>query len=151
MQVPVKRAHGSGSRQRIDSSVTALVAPQPTSENGAQLPLPTPLRDRTALAAVSGALALLGVIVLTIALAAGAFTTAHTTSVTQTVPATGGGTGLNAAGIFAAANPGVVDITARSTTTTPEGPFGLPRQGESTDSGTGLVIGSKGDILTAAS
>jgi S1-C subfamily serine protease len=53
------------------------------------------------------------------------------------------------AAIYAKANPGVVDITSRATTTTQAGPFGLPRRAQTTDTGTGSVIDRQGHILTA--
>jgi S1-C subfamily serine protease len=113
-------------------------------------PEPPPRGDRlVAIAVVLAATALLAVVALIIALAAGAFVTERTTPVTRTAGVPGAGPGLNAAAIYAAANPGVVDITAHSTTTTAAGPFGVPRQAEQTDTGTGLVVDAKGDILTA--
>src|ERR1700754_2707883 len=112
--------------------------------------LPTLRGNRTAAAAVPGAVALLAVIALTIALAAGAFTTERTTQVTQTVAsARTGGPGFDPAALYAAANPGVVDITAHATTTQPQGPFGQPRRAETTDTGTGFVLDKDGHILTA--
>jgi S1-C subfamily serine protease len=110
--------------------------------------LPSVRSDRTAVAAaVIGGVALLGVIALTIALAAGAFTTDSTTEVSQ-VSEVNRRSGFDPAAIYAAANPAVVDITA-SGTTTQTGPFGLPRTEETTDTGTGFVVDGKGDILTA--
>jgi putative serine protease PepD len=75
----------------------------------------------------------------------------HTSTVVTSAPGatSDGGSGLNAAAIFANANPGVVDITAQSKTTTANGPFGLPRQAQSADSGTGMVLDGRGDVLTA--
>ncbi|HWK30400.1 MAG TPA: trypsin-like peptidase domain-containing protein [Solirubrobacter sp.] len=97
-----------------------------------------------------GGLALLAVAALAVVLlATGAFARrTRTTVVTRTVSAPAA-TALNAAAIYAAANPGVVDITAHSTVSTPFGPFGLPRQAQSTDTGTGMVVDGKGDVLTA--
>jgi S1-C subfamily serine protease len=113
-------------------------------------PEPPPHGDRlVAIAVALAATALLAVVALVVALAAGAFVTERTTRVTRTPSVPGAGPGLNAAAIYAAANPGVVDITAHSTTTTAAGPFGVPRKAEQTDTGTGLVVDAKGDILTA--
>jgi S1-C subfamily serine protease len=60
-----------------------------------------------------------------------------------------GTTALDAAAIFARANPGVVDISARTTTSVP-GPFGLPQKTAATQSGTGFVLDRQGDVVTAA-
>ncbi len=80
---------------------------------------------------VAGATACVAVIALTGALlATGAFGS-RTTTIVRTAPATG----LDAAALYASANPGVVDITSH-----------LPA---STATGTGMVIDPKGDILTA--
>jgi S1-C subfamily serine protease len=98
-----------------------------------------------------GGLALLAVAALAVVLlATGAFARkTQTTVVARTGNAPAAASGLNAAAIYANANPGVVDITARTTVTAPAGPFGIPRQTASTDTGTGMVIDGKGDILTA--
>src|SRR3954452_5746593 len=124
----------------------------PTEYQHAPSPLrPEPARrgDRwAAIATALAAAALLAVIALVIALAAGAFSMDRTTRVTRTVSLPGAGPALDAAAIYAAANPGVVDITAHSTTTA-AGPFGVPRKAEQTDTGTGLVVDAKGNILTA--
>ncbi|HET8952594.1 MAG TPA: trypsin-like peptidase domain-containing protein [Solirubrobacteraceae bacterium] len=96
------------------------------------------------LAAVVGA-----VVLALILLAAGAFHRTATVTTPSAPAATRTATGLNAAGLYAAAAPGVVDITAHSTTTTQAGPFGLPRKAQSTDTGTGSVLDRQGRILTA--
>ena len=114
-------------------------------------PPPEP-RHRTAPAGTAfGVAALVAVVALAVALlATGAFGSRTTTVAgTVTAPSGGGSTGLNAASLYAAANPGVVDITAHSTTTTPAGPFGLPRKAQQTDTGTGMVLDAQGRILTA--
>src|ERR1700754_970844 len=59
----------------------------------------------------------------------------HTSTVVTRIAGTPSGSGLNAAAIFANAHPGVVDITARSW--------------QSSDSGTGMVLDARGDVLTA--
>jgi putative serine protease PepD len=128
----------------------------PTLERPAsppQPPQPPPAasggrRNPPTLALALGATALLATIALTIALlAAGAFDRSHrTTVVTQPAAA---GSGLNAAALYASDAPGVVDITAHSTTTTAAGPFGLPRKAQATDTGTGTVLDTQGRILTA--
>jgi S1-C subfamily serine protease len=79
--------------------------------------------------------------------AAGAFDRSNPATVV-TRPAAAG-SGLNAAALYATDAPGVVDITARSTTTTAAGPFGLPRKAQATDTGTGTVLDTQGRILTA--
>jgi S1-C subfamily serine protease len=101
------------------------------------------------LAAVLAGLALLGVLGLLAALAAGAFRTDHTTDLTRTIGVSPGSSSLDAAAIYAAANPGVVDITAHTSTTTPVGPLGLPEKAAATDTGTGLVLDHAGHVLTA--
>ena len=92
--------------------------------------------------------AIAGAIILAVVLiAAGAF--GRSTTVVNSPAAAGGGSSLKPAALYAAAAPGVVDITAHSTTTAPAGPFGQPRKAQSTDTGTGSVIDTQGRILTA--
>jgi S1-C subfamily serine protease len=114
-------------------------------------PTPPPARRRSPAVALA-ATALLAVAALTLVLvASGAFSN-RTAPVVQTVAAPtsrAGASGLDAAALYANADPGVVDITAHSTTTTSNGPSGVPSQAQTTDTGTGLVIDTKGDILTA--
>jgi S1-C subfamily serine protease len=113
-------------------------------------PEPPPGNDRLPVIATAlAAAALVAVIALIVALAAGAFVTERTIQVIRSASVPGPGPALSAAAIFAAANPGVVDITAHSSTTTAAGPFGMPRRAEQTDTGTGLVVDTKGNILTA--
>jgi S1-C subfamily serine protease len=60
-------------------------------------------------------------------------------------------TALNAAGIYAAAGPGVVDITSSGIPASTSGSPFAPSSGQSeTATGTGFQIDSHGDILTAA-
>ena len=120
--------------------------PQPPAASGGRRNPPT-------LALALSATALLATIALTIALAAGAFDRSSPATVTRpatvvTQPAAAG-SGLNAAALYASDAPGVVDITAHSTTTTAAGPFGLPRKAQTTDTGTGTVLDTQGRILTA--
>jgi S1-C subfamily serine protease len=90
------------------------------------------------------------VVALTIVLAiTGAFGNRTTVQTSTVTTAPGSGAGLKAAALYAAANPGVVDITAHSTTTAPSGPLGLPGKSVQTDSGTGMVLDAQGRILTA--
>jgi S1-C subfamily serine protease len=98
---------------------------------------------------LAGVIACLGVIALTVVLiASGAFGARTTTTVIRSSAATV--PGLNAASIYAKANPGVVDITSKSVTTTaPQSPLGLPGTTAQTDTGTGMVIDPQGHILTA--
>jgi putative serine protease PepD len=106
-------------------------------------------RNPPTLALALAAAALLATIALTIALlATGAFDR-RTSATAVTQAASSGGSGLNAAALYASAAPGVVDITAHSTTTTAAGPFGLPRKAQATDTGTGSVLDTQGRILTA--
>jgi S1-C subfamily serine protease len=97
------------------------------------------------------AVALVGVIALAVVLAAvGAFG-AHdrTTVVQQAATASVAGPGLDAAAIYARANPGIVDITGHTTGTTTAGPFGPAEKTQGTQTGTGIVLDQSGDILTA--
>ena len=129
----------------------------PTLERPASPPPPAAGGGRhnpPTLALALSAAALLATIALAIALlAAGAFDRGSPATVTQpatavTQPAAAG-SGLNAAALYASDAPGVVDITAHSTTTTAAGPFGLPRKAQTTDTGTGTVLDTQGRILTA--
>ncbi|MDP9346887.1 MAG: S1C family serine protease [Actinomycetota bacterium] len=93
------------------------------------------------------ATALLGVVALAIALAVtGGF--GQRTALGGQAAGAQTGQGLNAAGLYAHANPGVVDITAHTTASVP-GPFGLPQKSAATQTGTGLVLDKKGHVLTA--
>jgi putative serine protease PepD len=124
----------------------------PTLERPTSPPPPPPAsagrRSPPTLALALGATALVATIALTIALlATGAFDrSTPARPVTRTVST---GSGLDAAALYAAAAPGVVDITAHATTTTAAGPFGLPRKAQATDTGTGTMLDAQGRILTA--
>jgi S1-C subfamily serine protease len=113
----------------------------------------TPPHSRNAIspALVMSAAGLLGVIALTVVLiAVGAFgTPAHTSVVQPSFRASAAGPGLDAAAIYAQVNPGVVDITAHSTSSSGPGSLAQPGTTASTDTGTGMVIDARGDILTA--
>ena len=126
--------------------------PQPSASsapNGWSSPPPPPPPRRRASAPALLLAAVAGAIILALALiAAGAFGRTTTVVNGPTANTAGGGSSLNAARLYAAAAPGVVDITAHSTSTT-AGPFGLPRKAQSTDTGTGSVLDSQGRILTA--
>lgn len=113
-------------------------------------PEPPARRRRLTAALALAVAAVVGAIVLAVVLdAAGAFDRT-TAAVSPAAPAAGnGGTSLNAAALYAGAAPGVIDITAHSSSTTPEGPFGPPRKAQSIDTGTGSVIDRQGHILTA--
>jgi putative serine protease PepD len=85
--------------------------------------------------------------------------TNSTTTVKQPVASTGDGatsssaSGLNAAALYAASAPGVVDITSRgvSGASNSQSPFGFgPSQPSTTATGTGFVVDRKGHIVTAA-
>jgi S1-C subfamily serine protease len=91
--------------------------------------------------------ALLGGSVSTGLLAAtGSLHSAPATSTTVVQAAATGSTGLNANAVYAAASPGVVDITATGTTQT--GPFGGASQSAAT--GSGFEVDGQGHIVTAA-
>ena len=111
---------------------------------------PGPRRRGRPLTAALALAAVVGAVVLTVVLdAAGAFDRTTTVASPNAAAAATSGTSLSAAALYAGAAPGVVDITAHSSTTTPAGPFGLPRKAQSTDTGTGAVIDQQGRILTA--
>jgi putative serine protease PepD len=81
-----------------------------------------------------------------------------TTTVTQSAPAatdtaiSNTTDGTTASALYTSAAPGVVDITAKGTSTTQsQSPFGGPPQSsQSTASGSGFVTDTQGDIVTAA-
>ena len=93
-----------------------------------------------------------------VAIAGTGNSTNNTTTVTQPVASTGDGanssssSGLNATALYAAAAPGVVDITSRgvSAASDSQNPFGGPSQQSTTATGTGFVVDGKGHIVTAA-
>jgi putative serine protease PepD len=97
-------------------------------------------------AASTGVLALAGVL-------HGSGGAHSTTTVLQSSATTSSG-GLNAGALYAAASPGVVDITSKgvsSSGSSQSSPFGGPQQQpESTATGTGFVSDSDGHIVTAA-
>jgi putative serine protease PepD len=117
------------------------------------MPIVTPPRSKNPVspALPMSAAALVGVITLTVVLAAvGAFGTRERANVVrQPIDASVAGPGLDAATIFAQANPGVVDITADSTSGSAAAGLALPGSGPSTETGTGMVIDDQGDVLTA--
>src|SRR4051794_17443668 len=107
-------------------------------------------RARTVTPALAiAAAALVGLIALTIVLAAvGAFGSRNETTVIKQAAGMAPGPALNAAALYARVNPGVVDITAQ-TTTSVTAPSGLTRQTPATQSGTGFILDRQGHILTA--
>ena len=125
----------------------------PTEPLGREEPLfppPAPRSPRRPSGLLAGAIACLGVVALTIALiVSGAFgaRTSTTTTVVRSAPVSA--SGFDPAAIYAQADPGVVDITANTVSSAPQSPFGLPGSTTQTDTGTGMVIDSKGHILTA--
>jgi S1-C subfamily serine protease len=110
-------------------------------------PLPGPGLRRVF--AVTLASAVLGAGVLAaILFGAGAVHTQSTSSpVPLTAGQTAGDTSLHPAVLYRDVAPGVVDITARGTTTV-QSPFGTTQE-QSTSSGSGMVVDRKGHILTA--
>jgi S1-C subfamily serine protease len=73
---------------------------------------------------------------------------AQRTVVDRVADGGGGGPRLDAPAVYARANPGVVDISADTTTTSAD-VFGAPETTQGTDTGTGMVLDTSGDILTA--
>src|SRR3954470_3368069 len=59
------------------------------------------------------------------------------------------GEGLDAKSLYAAASPGVVDITSRGVSAETQSPFGGPAQ-QGTATGTGFAVDKDGNIVTAA-
>lgn len=81
--------------------------------------------------------------------------TTTTTTVQEPAASTGDGataTGLDASALYAATAPGVVDVTSKgvSAPASDQLPFGAPRRGTATATGTGFVIDGAGNIVTAA-
>jgi putative serine protease PepD len=76
----------------------------------------------------------------------------QTTSVIRSAGGTSGG--LDAGALYASASPGVVDITAKGTSSAsaqPSNPFGgSPQQSQTTSTGTGFVVDGEGHIVTAS-
>jgi putative serine protease PepD len=77
-------------------------------------------------------------------------------STTTVVQAASSGTsassssGLATSALYASASAGVVEITATGTSTTQQNPFGQGSSAQSTATGSGFVVDSKGHIVTAA-
>ena len=116
-------------------------------------PSPRSLIALLAATAILGGAAGAGIV----AIAGTGNSTNTTTTVTQPVASTGDGassssSGLNATALYAAASPGVVDITSRGVNgaSDSQNPFGGPSQPSTTATGTGFVIDGKGHIVTAA-
>lgn len=113
---------------------------------------PPPQQPRLgAIAAVAVLLALAGgAAALGFAAAIGALHTSSHTTVIEQLPASGTQTTYlqgSWATVYAKADPGVVELTTKSTTSV-ETPFG-EREEQETVQGTGIVINARGDILTA--
>jgi putative serine protease PepD len=88
--------------------------------------------------------------VVAVLFATGAVHTGGTTESAPVPPTSGptvGAASLHPAGLYADVARGVVDITARGTTTVAS-PFGSTRE-PSTSTGSGIVVDRRGDILTA--
>jgi putative serine protease PepD len=77
----------------------------------------------------------------------GSTTTIVRPETTRTIA--GSSSGLNAKSLYAAAAPGVVDITSRGVSAETLDPFGGPPQ-QGTATGTGFVVDKDGNIVTAA-
>jgi putative serine protease PepD len=98
-----------------------------------------------------GSIGTVGVFALTGSL--GTTKVIHTTTVGGTgTPVSKNSDGaLDAQSLYAQASPGVVDITAKGTSTTQsQAPFGRPQSSQSTATGSGFVVDKQGDIVTAA-
>jgi putative serine protease PepD len=128
--------------------------PAPPDDYGGRRP-PRRWPGRRALAGLLASSALLGGAVGAGVLAlSGAVGGTSTTTVVQ--PAAGGTSasatsGLNTTALYASASPGVVDITASGISSpAQQGPFGQGGSSSSTATGSGFVVDSKGDIVTAA-
>ncbi|MCW3047050.1 MAG: hypothetical protein JWO74_1334 [Solirubrobacterales bacterium] len=96
--------------------------------------------------ASAGALAVAGV------LGGNGSTTATTVVQSSSADVSGGtsSTSLDAKAIYTSASAGVVDITATGTGSSQANPFGQGGSSQSTATGSGFVVDSKGDIVTAA-
>ncbi|MDA0162642.1 trypsin-like peptidase domain-containing protein [Solirubrobacter ginsenosidimutans] len=93
------------------------------------------------------ALAALALITLVAVLLTAGARDGRSTVVERVVAGEGAGQ-FDVAAIYARANPGIVDVNAHTIATT-AGPFGLPEAAEGTESGTGILLNTRGDILTA--
>ena len=86
--------------------------------------------------------------------ATGALDGAPSSTTTTVVQQVSGGSAttssLNAGSVYASTAAGIVDITARGTTTSQSGPFGETQSRQTTASGSGFVIDAAGHIVTAA-
>jgi putative serine protease PepD len=130
----------------------AAIARRPADPPAHRPPdVPAPRRLTLLVAAFLGGVIAVSLLALTSGLDGGS---SSTTTVVQRV--SGGSdapaASLDAGAVFAAAAPGVVDISARVTTTAQvPGPFGDPQPSQtSTVTGSGFVLDASGRILTAA-
>lgn len=146
------RADDNAAARMEHVRMTATIpTPRTSSSNDGGEPPPSSRRDRRGAtapavlaAAVLGAGALAAILFATGAIH-GSTTSAGAQAATAG-PADGSGS-LHPTALYAGAAPGVVDITARSTTTVAS-PLGPSRQ-QSTSSGAGIVVDRQGHILTA--
>ncbi|HEY6759426.1 MAG TPA: trypsin-like peptidase domain-containing protein [Baekduia sp.] len=115
-------------------------------------PSPHGSRRTVSPALALSAVALLGVIALTIVLlATGSFGDGGSTPAAPAAASTASTASVSRfdpAALYASSNPGVVDISAQGSTSVP-GPFGLAEKAATTQSGTGLVLDHAGHLLTA--
>ena len=128
---------------------SSLLTPPP--EQWSPPPPRTPRRRTGPLAALLVTAALLGGATSAgVLIATGATRDAATTTTIQRAASTTSG-GLDASALYANTAAGVVDITAKSTSTASPTPFGgAPQQSGSTATGTGFVVDTNGHIVTAA-
>ena len=128
---------------------SSLLTPPP--EQWSPPPPRTPRRRTGPLAALLVTAALLGGATSAgVLVATGATRDAATTTTIQRAASTTSG-GLDASALYANTAAGVVDITAKSTSTASPTPFGgAPQQSGSTATGTGFVVDTNGHIVTAA-
>jgi S1-C subfamily serine protease len=128
---------------RVSSEIDAVAMPP-------KLLSPRRLAALLAATALLGGAAGAGVVAIT---GSGSSSTSTTTTVAEPVANTAASStasGLNASALYAAAAPGVVDITSRGVNDTAnQSPFG-PAQQQATATGTGFVVDGKGHIVTAA-
>ena len=121
--------------------------------SGGRSPRRAPLAVLLVISALLGGGVSAGVVAATGIVGGASATSTVVQPQTAATSASGDGTGLDAAALYASTSAGVVDITSQgvSTASAQASPFGrTPQQSQSTATGTGFLVDGDGHIVTAS-